>query len=377
MLLWMQRSLSGGGNVFALLGFPLILLLSNMVLAEDLPLRETEPSSREPVRIYRSPDERREAGLGTQITDWLKLGGVVELEHDLENEVSRNDNMSLSEDTPALAMEIGFEVNYEEWLEAEVLFAIEENGREHYQELDEALIGVDIEDFGLKVGWLYVPFGAFFSQFVTGPFLEIGQTRGPAIEVDYTFFDSLELTGYVLESRVDRHEDHNEVDWGVNIEFDSEDESIQIGVGYLSDLAEGDENILEDFRKIRRRRVPAWNAYALVGFEHMEFTAEVLRATHAFQEFPKNMDQPFAYNIEGTYIPTDELQCSLRVEFSEELIDEPRWQFGISGTWAPVQRMTVSMDYLYGDYKKGFVLDDDDIPLRNRHLIALQLTLGF
>ena len=354
----------------------LLLVLASPSMAEEPSSSDQEFSSRERVRIYRNPEERREAGLGSQITEWLKFGGVVELEKEWKkNKIRGKDNME-DPDTE-LAIELGFEVEYDDWLEAEVLFAIEDNGRRHYQELDEGLVGVNLGEWGLKVGRLYVPFGAYYSHFIEGPLLEFGQTRGDAVLMDYTFLDSIELAAYVFDSKVDRRENHNEVDWGVSVEYVSEDESLRLGAGYISDLSESQEEILFDFNNNYLRRVPAWNAYALIGLNSFEFTAEILRATHAFQEFPEETDQPFAWNLELACFPIESFQVSVRGEHSEELEDEPEWQYGISVTWAPWESVTVSADYLYGQYKERFAFDDFDNEQISHHQTALQLTWGF
>ena len=356
--------------------FLCLLAWPNGSVAEELPSPDQEQASTESVRIYRNPEERREAGLGTKVTEWLKLGAVIEVEKEWQkNRIKGKDN-TLNPD-PGLAIELGFEVEYHEWLESEVLFAIEEDGRQHYQELDEGLIGVNLGEWGMKAGLIYVPFGVYYSHFVTGPLLEFGQTRGDAVLMDYTFFDSVELAAYIFDSKVDRRENHNEADWGVNVEYASEDESIHVGIGYLSDLAESQDELLFDFNNNFLRRVPAWNAYALIGLIPFEFTAEILRATKTFKEFPKNADQPFAYNLELAYFPIQAFQVAGRVEHSEELMDEPAWQYGISVTWAPWESMTISADYLYGRYKKRFVFDDFDNPQTSHHIVALQLTWGF
>ncbi len=360
----------------------LILILFIMVVwttpgfAEVPASNDQEMAPPERVRIYRNPEERREAGLGKQITEWLKFGGVVELEKEWKKNIIKGKN-DLENTDPELAIELGFEVDYHDWLEAEVLFAIEENGRRHYQELDEGLVGVNLDELGIKIGRLYVPFGAYFSHFVTGPLLEFGQTRGDAVLMDYTFTDSVELAAYMFNSKVDRRENHNEIDWGVNLEYVSKDESIRMGVGYLSDLAESQDELLLDFNNNFLRRVPAWNAYVLIGMTSLEVTAEILRAAHTFKEFPKNANQPFAYNLELAYFPTQSIQVATRIEHSEELMDEPKWQYGISGTWALWENMTVSADYLYGRYKNKFVFDDFDNAQTAHHFIALQLTWGF
>jgi len=355
----------------------LLVLIPNLVEAQDEPFTTTESATREPVRIYRTPDERREAGLGKQVTEWLKIGGVVDVEKEYKKNksVARRDT---SEDPdPELAVELGFEIQYDEWFEAEVLFAIEENGRRHFQELDEGLIGIDLADFGMKLGQLYVPFGVFYSHFVTGPLLEFGQTRGTAVQLDYTLWDSLELAGYIFDSKVDMRNNKNEIDWGLNLEYKSEDESLVVGAGYLSDLAESQDELLLDFNNRQLRPVPVWNAYARMGFPPFELTVEALKAIRSFKEFDKNANKPFSYNVELAYFPVDFLQFAVRLEFSTELADEPKWQYGVAATWRPFDNLSLSMDYLYGKYKQGFAFDDQDNALHSHHMIGTQLTVGF
>ncbi|MDH3504109.1 MAG: LbtU family siderophore porin [Nitrospirota bacterium] len=360
-----------GGLLVALLLFP------HEGIAADATSSIPKTTKPDQVRIYRSPEERRDAGLGTQVTDWLRIGGVADLGQEIQHNNFYGTKDLFTRDNPQLSLEVGFEVNYHDWLEAEVLFAIDESGNRHFQELDEGLIGVNLDEVGAKIGWLYVPFGAYYSHFVTGPLLEVGQTRAAALVVDYTFFDSLEIASYIFNSRADKHKNHNELDWGVNLEYVSKDESVRIGVGYLSDLAESDDNILEDFKRIYRRRVPAWEAYALFGITPFEFTAEVLQATRTFKELPENENKPFSFNTELAYFPIHSLQFAVRLEHSEELSGEPAWQYGIGTTWAPLERLTVSLEYLYGKYKKGFALDDNDNRQVSHHFAAGQITIGF
>ncbi len=163
----------------------------------------------------------------------------------------------------------------------------------------------------------------------------------------------------------------------MNIEYASKDESMRIGAGYISDLAESQDELLFDFNNNFLRRVPAWNAYAMVGLPPFEFTTEVVRAAKTFKEFPENANQPFAYNIELAYFPVNFFQVAVRVEHTEKFEGNPEWQYGLSATLAPWDTITLSADYLYGRYNKGFVLDDFDNAQKSHHLAALQLTWGF
>ena len=358
--------------------FLLYVVIPFPVFAELGGAPSQERAAEESVRIYRSPDERREASLGISLTEWLKFGAVVEVEKEWQkNNFRGNDNDTTDDPDTQLAIELGLEVLYQEWLEAELLFAIEDNGRRHYQEVDEALVGVDLGDLGIKFGWLYVPFGVFYSHFVTGPILEFGQTRATTFLVDYTLWDLVEFAGYIFDSDIDEKRDQNELDWGVSVEFEAHDESIRLGAGYLSDLAESDEELLFDFNEMWLRRVPAWNVYGMFGFPPVEFTAEVLRAVKPFKEYPNTSHQPFSYNLELAYFPFRQIQFAVRVEHSEELDGAPEWQYGISTTWAPIDNLTLSADYLYARYKDGFVMDDFDNTQTSHSFIALNAAWTF
>ena len=67
----------------------------------------------------------------------------------------------------------------------------------------------------------------------------------------------------------------------------------------------------------------------------------------------------------------------MRLEYSDELADEPEWQYGMSVSWRLHRNINIAVDYLYGDYKDGFVTDDNDNELRHRNLLAAQLAIEF
>ena len=349
---------------------------------ETTPADTTTPASK-PVRIYRTPDERREAALGRQLTPWLLFGTVVDLEKDWRTTNLSHGRKSVMNPDPSLAIELGFELTSFKWLEAELLFAIEDNGRRHYQEVDEGFVGVNVGEFGAKVGLLYLPFGEFYSHFVTGPLLEFGQTRRPAGIIDYTLRETVEILGYVFDSQVNKQGTHRKVsiDWGLAAEVTLLDESIRIGGGYISDLGEGEGDFFLDFRNKFRRRVPGWNLHGMIGLAPFEFTGEIVHATESIREFPMNADKPLAYNFEVAYYPSqwDWIQFAVRYERTAELEDEPEISYGVGTTIRPFESLNLSFsgEYLHGTFKKGFALDADNNQLRSYDLFALQTTIQF
>lgn len=383
------------------LGWALLscLLLPNLTAAQEEPSTQEEPSSQEEpsaqakppkkpkvpptekVRIYRSPEERREAAAGTQLTPWLKFGAVVDLEKEWKTNNFKNGIKTVDNPDTELAIELGFELTSIEWLEAELLFAIEDNGSRHYQEVDEGFVGVNLDDFGAKVGLLYLPFGEFYSHFVTGPLVEFAQTRGPGLIVDYTLWDALEISAYTFDGKVDKkgHSGKHQFDWGLAAEFVTEDESIRIGGGYISDLGEGDAEFFLDFNNTFQQHVPGWTAHGLIALPPFEFTGEIVHATEAIKEFDQGADKPLTYNLELAYYPPQFrwIQFALRYEHSTELEGEPKEIYGIGTSLRPTHYLSLSFEYLRGKFKKKFSFDDNDNEQTSFDLIALQATLLF
>ncbi|MDH5576524.1 MAG: LbtU family siderophore porin [Nitrospirota bacterium] len=369
------------------------LLLPNLTTAQEEPstqeesLPEGESSKKKlkrppsTVRIYRTPEERRDASVGTQLLPWLKFGGVVDIEKEWQTNNFKKGIKTVENPDTELAIELGFELTSIEWLEAEILFAIEENGSRHYQEVDEGFVGVDLDDFGAKIGKLYLPFGEFYSHFVTGPLVEFAQTRGPALIADYTFWDALEISGYIFDGKVDKkgQSGKHQIDWGLAAEFVTKDESIRIGGGYISDLGEGDAEFFLDFNNTYRQRVPGWTVHGLIGLPPFEFTGEIVQATKSIKEFEGNADKPRTYNLEFAYYPPQFpwIQFAIRYEHNTELEGEPQEIFGIGTSLRPTNYLSLSVEYLRGEFKNNFSYDDNDNEQTSYDLIAIQATFQF
>ena len=334
-------------------------------------------------RIYRSPEERREAGLGRQVTNWLQVSGLVEAEKLYREDNFSNDIKRRQYDRPLANVQLSFDVSVFEWLSAELIFDAEydfeaqANENQLHAEWDEAFVEASFGEWGIKFGRQYMPFGEYYSHFVTGPILEFGETRADGLIVDYTFDDIVEISGFIYDSDVKNQNQDGKLDWGSSIDYTSRSEAIRFGLGYSSDLAESDERFLADDNDRYENRVSAWNAYLLVGFEPFEFTAEYLQANSRFREFDGNEDKPSAFNFELAFFPQPAWQLALRYEHSDEFSDEPRDQYGLATTWAPVNHFTITAEYLHGTYKNNFVLDDDDNDQEDRDIIAVEISVEF
>lgn len=361
----------------AVVSFPGIvffgLLLPSLLFADEL--EEVEQAEDiQPAKFYSTPAERREAGMGTELTDWLTVSGLIEIETAHAWDSFRGGS-SEDEQTDE-NLQLGFDITFSETVDAELVFEYEmETG---VSILDEGLISYESEVLGVSLGRFYVPFGEYFSSFVVGPMLEFGETRVNALSIDYSWKDRAEAFAYVFESEVDKAGEHNDKpDWGVGLELSSGDDAVKFGLNYISDIAESDEGFLDEFNSRYRSRVGGWNAYVIYGMDEAIITAEMIRAADKFDELDSQENQPVAYNLELAWFPKPVFQVAVRLEHSDELADEPEWQYGVSVSWRIHRNINVVADYLYGDYKSGFVEDDKDNELRHRNLVAAQLAIEF
>jgi len=273
-------------------------------------------------------------------------------------------------------LQLGLGITFSENVGAELVFEYEmETGS---SKLDEGLLSYESELLGASLGRFYVPFGEYFSSFVIGTMLEFGETRVNALSVDYSWEDRLEVFAYVFESEVDEAGENNDKpDWGLGLELSSADDAVKFGLNYISDIAESDAGFLDDFNGRYRSRVGGWNAYAIYGMDEAIITAEMVHAAGKYQELEPQEDQPAAWNLELAWFPGPVYQIAVRLEHSDELADEPEWQYGVSVSWRLHKNINLVADYLYGDYKSGFVEDDNDNELRHRNLVAAQLAVEF
>ena len=145
----------------------------------------------------------------------------------------------------------------------------------------------------------------------------------------------------------------------------------------ISDVADSDAQLLEDFANQYRQKVGAWSAYAVARTNIGEMSFEVLRATNAFRELPANANQPSAWNFEIAYYPQHTWQVAARYERSEELSGQPERRYGLAATWLAFDTVTITCEYLRSDFKSGFAFDDAGNELRHQTLFATELSLEF
>jgi hypothetical protein len=327
--------------------------------------------------VYRTREDRREAGLGREITDWLTFSGLVESETIREvREFDINLPVHYDWETDP-AVQAAFDIDVFGFAEIELIYEYTED--HHEPLMDELIIGTDVGNWGFSVGRYYVPFGLYYSHFINGPMLEYAETRSDAFQIDYDFNDVVEIAVFAFDGQTREFGNSGkDTGWGAAIDAFLLDGRLNIGGGYLSNLAESDEEFLrEDFNNIFQNKVGAWNAYIVYEADSWDISMEVLNATGSFREFDANEDRPQSWNIETAWFPTDSLEFALRYERSKELIDYPEKQYGIALTWRFVNNISATIEYLRSDYKSGFVEEDDEIFVTRGNTLAFWFAFEF
>lgn len=326
--------------------------------------------------VYRSPEERREAGLQHELVEGVSVSTFLELEKETSEIHLVQEQSTISESAhPVQVLQLGVIGSWGDSFETEWILEVERDEKTRGL-IDEATLSWEFEDLGISLGRFNLLFGEYYSYFVTGPMLEFGETRGNNFTLDYAFDDRLEALLYVFESTVDRSDKNNKLDWGAGIEFKTHQEHFQLGVGFISDLAESEEGFLEDESNRFEHQVGAWSMYSMFAFSDFELSVELIKAADAFRELDEGENQPFATSTELTYFFNDQLFVSGRIETSEEYADAPETQAGIALSWTPINKVSVSVEYLRGEFKSGFAETDDELEIDRRDLFAVRLLLA-
>lgn len=346
-----------------------MLLITGSVSAPALADEEDEPARR-----YTTREERRDEGNKYPITEWMTVSGLLEFEYNDETFTPIDNAPKTRLDDTETTAEAVFEITPLEWVKAEIVY--EYDGGIHDIVLDEALVAFEYGDFELELGKLYVPFGEYFSHFVTGPMLEFGETRGRAAVLSYAPSDMLDASLFVYSGVAEKlGAGGSGLDWGFAVEF-SPLEVCTIGTSYISDLADSDERFLEETNNRYQSRTDALSGYTVLGFDQIEITAEYVHTLRIFKDLDNEVDKPFAYNLEFQVYPAETLALAFRYEGSSEFEDEPKEQFGVAAVWQLFSQMFLTVEYLEGRFRDGFAEDDFDNELDSVSRFSAQLSIG-
>ncbi len=327
------------------------------------------------VRGYVNREERRDTGVKHQLTEWLTAAGLIEFESVVQRQYPTETSARGSDDESATLLQVSLGLAPVSWATAELIYEYDTAADEH--RLDEALIAAEMDDLEMELGKLYVPFGEYFSHFVTGPLLEFGETRATGMTVSYATAGRLDLTGFVYQGEAQGADSGGDgVDGGFSIEG-SPTPIITLGASYLSDLAAGDGTLASAGSTSSQRRVAGLGAYAVASHGRIELTSEWLQAAQAFRGVDPDRDRPRAWNIELAYAMARNFAWAVRLEGSRELESAPQTQVGTAIAWRIAKQASITLEYLQGSYKAGIAEDAQGRELDRTRQAGMQVSIEF
>lgn len=326
-------------------------------------------------RLYRTRSERREAGLDREITPWLRFSGLAEFEALGETFAVEDEAERLTATEEAAVIQLGLVAEPLDWLAGELILEYDSEPNEVL--VEEAIISVDIGDWELAVGKQYLPFGAYYSNFITGPILEIGETQETAAILTWDHEDRVEFSASVYEGVARRQdEDDNGIDYAFALNGVI-NERLGAGISYLTDLGDADGRLLEDLDNRFGKKIAGLSAYAIWIGDSFESTFEILGAQNRFEDLDSDRDRPLAWNLELALFVHPRAELNLRLEGSRQLAGFPETQWGVATNILLHRRAFLTLEILEGQYRRGLALDDDDNPLRTVTTIGAQLAIAF
>jgi hypothetical protein len=351
-------------TLLALLADPLYAGAQEEIIRDD---------TQQQVRIYKTPAERREAGLKHALTDWLSVSGLVEFEYLYQRSNRYAASGHSHQDDFSKTLQLAAELTPWSWMKGELIYEYDDEANRHT--LDEAIAAFEAEDFELALGKQYLPFGVYFSHFVSDPVLQFGETRDRGMTLSYGPDERLDLAVFVYRGRAGKS-DGERTDWGLALEG-SPNEYGSLGVSYLSDLADSQEGFLREHRDRYADGVSGWSAYAIAGFDEFEITAELVRALGTFRELKPDRDRPRAWNIEFAHYPRNDFEWSLRLEGSNEVEEAPHLRGGAAVAWRVLKNASLTLEYLRATYRRGLAEDSGNRSLHKAHQVGALLTVDF
>jgi hypothetical protein len=316
-------------------------------------------------------------------TENIKISGLVEVEAGYEDMTlaSSVTDEDLSDITLA-TVELGVDVDIAKHVKGHVLLLWEEDDTEPL-DVDEAFITLDGQDvipFYLSVGKMYVPFGNFESHFISDPLtLELGETRESAMNIGYVN-DRVEISAAIFNGDIDEADDDDHINGFVGTarlmmpENSLPGVDLTVGVSYISNIADSDGLEGEMANSSVDDSVAGFGAFLNASLmDRFFFEAEYVGALDEFEAGELSFDggqefQPKTWNFEFAVAATENLKAAIKCEGGEDLADFlPELQYGVAVAYDLFKNMTLSLEYLYGEFE-----NDDE-----RDLLTTQLAIEF
>lgn len=326
-------------------------------------------------RLYITREERREERLKHPLTDWASVSALLEVEQSAARSANSEHSSRWGSTDPVATLQLSSEVKPVSWLKAEVIYEFDANSQ--LLALDEASTAIEANSLELEMGTLYLPFGAFYSHFATGPLLEFGETRGKAVTLNWDPDEHLELILFAYQASAKHFElSGPNLGWGAAVNV-SPSKSMNLGVSFASNLAYPIEEMLENTNDRNSLRVAGLNGHCVFDFEEVEFSLEFLQTLGSYSEVLAEQNSPWAWNTEAALDLTDSLEFAVRQEGSGELTTAPRYRSGAAFTWRINKNAGLTVEYFYNIFRSTLPSDSKDSSSKPSQEVGAKLSVQF
>jgi hypothetical protein len=304
---------------------------------------------------WRQLDERLE------IVERVRINGLVEVEAFHRSGYVAEETAREKESDILLATAVlDFHAQLNHWVSAHVLLLWEE-GETEAVEVEEAVLSIgdpELSPFFLNAGKMYVPFGVYGSFMIQDPLtLELGETNNTAVQVGVEqagFYGS--VYGFRDEVKGDTIDN-----FGINVGYavESEEWSLDIGLGYLRNMAASD-TISEEGVEIADH-IGGFNGYLHLSYGPFTFYAEYLAALDDFGagELDDGTARPRAWHAELAYameLFARETTFALGYQSTEEAValELPEHRYLAAMEIALADNLSWTLEYVHDrDYSSG------------------------
>ena len=308
-------------------------------------------------RLYRTRAEKREAGVRHQWTPWFSTTSFAELEWVSERYKNAMDEVKFK-DTVA-TLQLGAKIEVFEHLVGELV--IEYDTEFDKVEIDEGALEIEYDEWQLAIGKYYLPFGEYYSSFITDPVLQLGEVRAYAATLSYEIKKDTDLSLFGYRSAYDKN-----MEFGVSFDANLYEHAI-IKLGYINEFT-ADEAPSAD----GQRTVPALTGHLLWLADNFELSLEALGAVKMVLDEESIRTRPVAWNLELTYIPHPLWDLTIRVEGSKDVNEAPKSRYGIALNARLHKNVTLGIEALHGRYANGAETDSDSFD----HVNTISALLG-
>ena len=305
--------------------------------------------------LYHSLKEKKAPGVMENISENLRLGGIIEIEANLDN----NDNGDTTDIVLATAS-LGLDAKINDFINGYILLLYEDDGASEFT-VDEGTITI-AAPYGvvLTAGKMYVPFGAYHSHFISDPItLEIGETNESAFLFGYGT-KRYEVSIAFFNGDVGETGDDDKIDDIVASITLRPVNGVTIGASYISDLADSDADItgvgnggtISDV-------VSGYSGHINIEVGKVHLEGEYLAASDNYiasdisSSTSMSGTKPEAFNLEAMWQVNNAWSIAIKYEGNDDFGGPqgfPEKQYGADFSYGLYENTIIDIEYLHGEY---------------------------